>query len=65
MDPLISSIIQQKQDQTALQVQMSVLKKNMDVQKQIGELVVGLIQGSTMQTPGKTVGLGNQFDAFA
>ncbi|MDR3233425.1 MAG: hypothetical protein LBT46_07165 [Planctomycetaceae bacterium] len=65
MDPLISSIIQQQQEQTALQVSMSVLQKNAEVQKNIGEMVVGLIQSATTQTPGKTVGLGGSFDAFA
>jgi hypothetical protein len=65
MDTLISGIIQQKQDETALKVNMAVLQKNMDVQKEIGEMIVGLIQGAALQTPGKTVGLGNKFDIFA
>ncbi|MDR3182671.1 MAG: YjfB family protein [Planctomycetaceae bacterium] len=65
MDPIITSIIQQQQEQTALQVGMSVLKKNMEVQKEVGEMIVGLIQNATVPTPGKAVGLGSNFDAFA
>jgi hypothetical protein len=65
MDPIISGAIQQQQEQTALKVQMSVLQKSMDVQKSVGEMLVGLIDGAALQTPGKAVGLGSNFDAFA
>ncbi len=65
MDPIISSALQQQQSQVAMQTQMSVLKKGMDVQKQIGEALIGLIDGAAMQTPGKAVGMGANFDRFA
>lgn len=44
---------------------MSVLQKSMDVQKNVGEMLVGLIEGASLQTPGKAIGLGQKFDAFA
>ena len=68
MDPIISGIMQQQQAETALKVQMSVLQKSMDVQRNIGEMLVGLIETSapkTMQTPVKTPGLGENIDLFA
>ncbi|MDR0608862.1 MAG: putative motility protein [Planctomycetaceae bacterium] len=64
MDPLISNALQQQQAQTALKVQMSVLQKTQDVQKNLGEALVGLIEGAA-QSPGKAVGSGNNFDVFA
>jgi hypothetical protein len=65
MDPLISSVLQQQQAETALKVQMSVLQKSMDVQKNVGEMLVGLIDAAALQTPGRTIGLGGNFDTFA
>ena len=68
MDPIISGVLQQQQAETAMKVQMSVLQKSMDVQRNIGEMLVGLIETAApqaMQTPAKTVGLGEKFDAFA
>ena len=68
MDPIISGALQQQQEATAMKVQMSVLKKGMDVQRNIGEMLVGLIESAvpqTMQTPAKVAGLGENFDAFA
>jgi len=65
MDPIIAGAIQQQQQQVAMQVQMSVLQKTQDVQKQLGEAVVGLIQGAAVQTPGNAIGRGVNFDAFA
>jgi hypothetical protein len=68
MDPIISGALQQQQEATAMKVQMSVLKKGMDVQRNIGEMLVGLIEAAapqTMQTPAKVAGLGENFDAFA
>ena len=67
MDP-ISGALHQQQAETALKVQMSVLRKNMDVQQSVGELLVGLIEGASpqaVQASAKTVGLGENFDAFA
>jgi hypothetical protein len=67
MDP-ISGALHQQQAETALKVQMSVLRKNMDVQQSVGELLVGLIEGASPQAvkkKAKTVGLGENFDAFA
>jgi len=67
MNP-ISGVLQQQQAETALKVQMSVLRKSMDVQRSVGELLVGLIEGSApdaVQAPVKTAGLGENFDAFA
>jgi len=64
----ISGILHQQQAETALKVQMSVLQKSMDVQRNIGELLVGLIEGAApqmMQTPTKTPGLGEKIDVFA
>lgn len=66
MDPIISNAIALQQQQVAMDTQMSVLKKSMDVQEQVGEAIVGLIQNAaSMQTPGKAIGLGNKFDAYA
>ena len=68
MDPIISGALQQQQDLTAMKVQMSVLKKGMDVQRDMGELLVGLIETAApqaMQASAKTAGLGEKFDAFA
>lgn len=67
MDPIIETAIAQQQQQVALKTQMSVLKKTMDVEKEIGEAMVGLISdaAATMQTPGKAIGMGQNFDAFA
>ena len=67
MEP-ISGILHQQQAETALKVQMSVLKKSMDVERNIGELLVGLIEGSAPQTvhsPAKSPGLGEKLDVFA
>ena len=68
MDPIISSAIQQQQAATAMKVQMSVLQKSMDVQRSVGELLVGLIETAapdSVQAPGKAIGLGGNFDAYA
>ena len=68
MDPIISGIMQQQQAETALKVQMSVLQKSMDVQRNIGEMFVGLIETATLQAvqaPVKTPGLGGSIDVFA
>ncbi|MCL2005113.1 MAG: YjfB family protein [Planctomycetaceae bacterium] len=68
MEPIISGIVQQQQAETAMKVQMSVLKKSMDVQRDIGEMLVGLIEGAAPQglkTPVKTPGLGDHIDVFA
>ncbi|GHT20652.1 hypothetical protein FACS189419_00100 [Planctomycetales bacterium] len=61
---LISSVIQQQQQQVAMQVSMSLLQKTQSVQKQVGELIVGLIANAA-QPLGKTAGLGSNFDAVA
>ena len=63
----ISGILQQQQVETALKTQMSVLRKSMDVQRNIGELLVGLIEGAASQTveaPAKSPGLGENLDVF-
>ena len=68
MDPIISGILNQQQAETAMKVQMSVLKKSMDVQRSVGEMLVGLIETSAppaMQTPVKTPGLGEKIDLYA
>jgi hypothetical protein len=65
MDPIISDALQQQQAQMALKVQMSVLQKTQDVQKNLGEALVGLIEGAALQSPGKAIGAGANFDAFA
>ena len=68
MDPIISGMMQQQQAETALKVQMSVLKKSMDVQRNIGEMLVGLIETTSpqaVQAPAKTPGLGGSIDVFA
>ena len=64
MDAIISSALQQQQQQIALQTQMSVLQKSMDVQKDLGNMIVGLID-SAAQASGKALGTGTNFDAFA
>ena len=68
MDPIIAGALQQQQATTAMKVQMSVLQKSMDVQRSVGETLVGLIETAapqTMQAPGKSIGLGETFDAYA
>lgn len=67
MDSIIAGALQQQQAQMAMQVQMSVLQKSMSVQKELGEAVVGLIENAAvpLQTPGKAVGMGSKFDAYA
>jgi hypothetical protein len=65
MEPILSGILQQQQAETALKVQMSVLQKGMDVQRSVGEMLVGLIEGAALHTPGKSIGLGSNFDVFA
>ena len=68
MDALISGILQQQTAETAMKVQMSVLQKNMDVQRSIGEMLVGLIETASphiMHTSVKTPGLGENIDLFA
>ena len=65
MDPIITGAIQQQQQQIALQTQMSMLAKTQDVQKQLGEAIVGMIQDAVVQTPGKAIGGGMHFDAYA
>ena len=67
MEP-ISGILQNQQAETALKVQMSVLRKSMDVQQSVGELLIGLIEGSapkSAETPAKSPGLGDRLDVFA
>lgn len=63
MDPIISSAIQQQQEQIALQTQMSVLKKSMDVEKEVGSMLIGLIESAA--SPGQELGMGAKFDAYA
>ena len=74
MDPIISGVLQQKQAETAMKVQVSLLKKSMDVQKNVGEMLVGLIETvpkaeqaslKVVQSPAKTPGLGERLDVFA
>ena len=68
MDAIISGAILQQQEATALGVQMAVLKKSMDVQRSVGEMLVGLIESAApqaLQSPVKTAGLGERFDAYA
>jgi len=68
MDPIISGVLQQQQAEAAMKVQMSVLKRSMDVERSIGEMLVGLIEQASpqaLQAPAKTIGLGEKFDAFA
>jgi hypothetical protein len=65
MDPIISDALQQQQAQTALKVQMSVLQKTQEVQKNLGEALIGLIDSAAQQSSGKAIGSGINFDAFA
>jgi len=67
MEP-ISGISSHQQAETALKVQMSVLRKSMDVHQSVGELLVGLIEGAapkTVETPAKSPGMEGQLDVFA
>jgi len=68
MNPIISGILYQQQAETAMKVQMSVLQKSLDVQRSVGEMLVGLIETAapqSMHTPAKTSGLGENIDLFA
>ena len=63
---MISSAVQLQQEKTNMEVQMGVLKKTLQVEKEVGEMLVGLIAQSAntnaTQTPGKAVGLGANLD---
>ena len=65
---MISSAVQFQQEKTQMEVQMGVLKKSLQVEKEIGAMLVGLIEQSagtsTAQTPGKAVGLGTNLDVL-
>ena len=65
MDPIVSGMMQQQQAETALKVEMSILRKSMEVQRNVGEMLVGLIETAAPQTSVKTPGLGENFDVFA
>ena len=65
MDPIITGALQQQQQQIAMQVQASLFQRTQEVQKQIGETLIGLIQGAVEQPPGKAIGSGANFDAYA
>ena len=58
---MISSAVQFQQEKTQMEVQMGVLKKTQQVEKEVGEMLVGLI-AQAAQTPGKVVGLGTNID---
>jgi len=63
---MIASASQFQQEKTQMEVQMGVLKKTQQVEKEVGEMLVGLIaqaaDTSAAQTPGKVVGLGANID---
>ncbi len=67
MDSIIAGAIQQQQAQTAMQVQMTMLQKTMEVNKELGQAVIGLIESAAtpLQSPGKAIGMGSKFDAYA
>jgi hypothetical protein len=74
MYPVISCGMQQKQAETAMMARMSVLQKSKDVQKNVGEMLVGLVETApkveqaslkVAQPPAKTPGLGERLDVFA
>ena len=65
MDPIVVGALQQQQQQIALQTQVSMLKKTQDVQKQLGEAIVGMIQDASSLPSGKALGSGANFDAYA
>ena len=63
---MISSAVQFQQEKTQMEVQMSVLKKGMQVEKEVGEMLVGLVEQAAnignAQTQGKVIGLGSNLD---
>ena len=61
---MIASASQFQREKAQLEVQMSVMKKTLQVEKEIGEMLVALIEQSagTARTPGKAVGLGANLD---
>jgi Tfp pilus assembly protein PilO len=62
---MVSSAVQLQQDKTNMEIQMGVLKKSLQVEKEVGEMLVGLIEqagSGTAKTPGKAIGLGSNFD---
>ena len=66
MDPIISGALQQQQAETALKVQMSVLQKSKEVERNVGEMLVGLIESAAVvSAPGKSLGQGANLDVFA
>ena len=65
---MISGIMQLRQAETALHAQIMVLKKSMDVQRNIGKMLAGLIETASpqmMQSSDKVPGLGDIIDLFA
>ncbi len=67
MDSIIAGALQQQQAQTAMKVQMSIMQKTMEVNKEIGQAVIGLIESAAapLQSPGKAIGAGANFDVYA
>ena len=63
---MIASASQFQQERTQMEVQMSALKKSLQVEKEVGAMLVGLIEQSagtnTAQSPGKAIGLGANLD---
>lgn len=71
MDGLSSSIATasaMQQEMTAMAVQTTVLKKTLQVEKELGQALVDMIAtagataGANMQSPGKAVGVGTKID---
>ena len=63
---MVSSAVQMQQQQTQMEVQMGVLKKSLQVEREVGQMLVGLIEQAAnpnaAQTPGKAIGLGSKLD---
>ena len=61
---MVSSFSQMQQEQVAMQVQMSVLKKTLDMQEYVGQAVIALMDTAT--TPaGKSLHSGQNLDIYA
>ncbi len=67
MDSIIAGALQQQQAQTAMKVQMTMLQKTMEVNKELGQAMIGMIESAAvpLQSPGKAIGAGVNFDAYA
>jgi len=62
MDTLITSASQLQQQQIALQMQVGVAKKTLNMQRQVGEAILSLIDTAASMPKGKSPNSGKNLD---